>query len=61
MADDPKIALGYKVTVFDIKTGEIIVDMSIDQSAAGSVPDVIRAVIDADRKEKRRLRMKLEP
>jgi hypothetical protein len=60
MPDDGKIERGYKITVFDIKSGDMVVEMSIDESAAEHAHELVEMLIKSHQKKKRRSRMKLE-
>jgi hypothetical protein len=60
MADDSKIERGYKITVFDIQTGDLVIDMSLDDSVADHAHELVDMLINSHQKKKRRSRMKLE-
>lgn len=58
--DESKIESGYRITVFEIKSGEMIVDMSVEESAASSAHELVEMLIKSHQRQKRRTRMKLE-
>lgn len=60
MADQPKIEQGYKITIFEVPGGRMLMNMEIEETAAETVDIVIRTFIESHQKKKRRSRMKLE-
>jgi hypothetical protein len=60
VADDGKIERGYKITVFDIKSGDLVVEMSVDESVAENAHELVDMLIKSHQKKKRRSRMRLE-
>jgi hypothetical protein len=60
MADAPKVESGYKITIFRIPDGEMILDMAVHERVAGKVDELIRMTIAEDQKNFARSRIKLE-
>jgi hypothetical protein len=60
MADEPKIEQGYSVMIFRVPSGEVILDMKVADRVAGKVDELIRLTIEADQKNMRRSRLKLD-
>jgi hypothetical protein len=60
MPDDGKIERGYKITVFDIRSGDMVVEMSVDESVAENAHELVDMLIKSHQKQKRRNRVKLE-
>ena len=60
MADDGKIERGYKITVFDIMSGDLVVEMLVDESVAENAHELVDMLIKSQQKKRRRSRMKIE-
>ena len=60
MADDGKIVRGDKITVFAIMSGDLVVEMSVDESVAENAHELVDMLIKSQQKKRRRSRMKIE-
>lgn len=60
MADKLTIEPGYKIMIFRVPGGDVVLEMSGPEKEAGNILELIRGVIAEDLTSSRRSRIKIE-